>query len=86
MADLLPEVRLSDREGESENLLQRRPRCIMDVWSWLYCFGKYVSVLGPFYPQAIPELMACMSWIIQCSQDYEGLQSLYGKGTRTGWK
>ena len=25
MADLLPEVRLSDREGKSEKLLQRRP-------------------------------------------------------------
>ena len=73
MADLLPEVRLSDREGEAEKLLQKRPRCVTDIWSWLHCFGTYVSVLGPFYPQAIPELMAYMSLIIRCSQDYEGL-------------
>lgn len=34
----------------------------------------YVSVLyGPFYPQAIPELMAYISLNICCSQDYEGL-------------
>ena len=73
MADLLPEVRLSDREGEPEKLLQRRPRCVTDIWSWLHCFGTYVSVLGPAYPQAIPELMAYMSLIIRCNQDYEGL-------------
>ena len=54
MADLLPEVRLSDREGESEKVLQKRPRCVTDIWSWLHCFGTYTSVLGPFYPQAIP--------------------------------
>ena len=39
MADLLPEVRLSDRDGESEKLLQRRPQCITDIWSWLHFFG-----------------------------------------------
>ena len=60
-------------EGESEKLLQRRPRCVTDIWSWLYCFGTYVSVLASFYPEAIPELMAYMSLIIRCSQDYEGL-------------
>ena len=73
MADLLPEVRLSDREGESEKLLQRRPQCVTDIWSWLHCFGTYILVLGPVYSQAIPELMAYMSLIIRCSQDYEGL-------------
>ena len=72
MADLLPEVRLRDREGKSEKLLQKRPRCVTDIWLWLHCFGTYMSVLGPFYLQAIPELMAYMSLIIRCSQDYEG--------------
>ena len=42
MVDLLPEVRLSDRDGEAEKLLQKRPRCITDIWSWLHCFGTYV--------------------------------------------
>ena len=50
MADLLLEVRLSNREGELEKLLQNRPRCVTDIWSWLNYFGMYVSVLGPFYP------------------------------------
>ena len=70
---LTSEIRLSDREGELVKLLQRRPRCVMDIWSWLHCFGTYVSVLAPFYLQAIPELMAYMSLIIRCSQDYEDL-------------
>ena len=75
MTDLLPEVRLSDREGELEKSLQKRSCSITDIilWSWLYCFGPYVSVLDPFYPQAIPELMAYKSLIIHCSQDYEDL-------------
>ena len=72
IADLLPAVRLSDREGESEKLLQKRPRCVTDKQSWLHCFGTHVSVLGSFYPQPIPELMAYMSLMIRCSQDYEG--------------
>ena len=33
IADLLPEVRLNDREGEPEKLLQRRPHCVTDIWS-----------------------------------------------------
>ena len=73
MADMLPEVRLGDREGEPEKLLPRRPRCVTDIWSWLHCYGTYVSVLGPSFPEAIPELMGYMSLIIRCSQDYEGL-------------
>ena len=39
MADLLPEVRLSDREGESEKLLLRRPRCVTDIWSFYIALG-----------------------------------------------
>ena len=73
MADMLPEVRLGDREGEPEKLLPRRPRCVTDIWSWLHCYGTYMSVLGPSFPEAIPELMGYMSLIIRCSQDYEGL-------------
>ena len=73
VADLLPKVRLSDREGEPERLLPRRPQCITDIWFCLNCFGTYVSILGPLFPQAIPELMAYMSLAIRCSQDYDGL-------------
>ena len=32
-----------------------------------------MSVLGPAYPTAIPELMAYMTLIVRCSQDYAGL-------------
>ena len=73
MANLLPEVRLGDREGEPEKLLPRRPHCITDIWLWLHCFGTYVSVLGSSFPEAVPELMGYMSLIIRCCQDYEGL-------------
>ena len=34
-------------------------------------------MLGPLYPQAISKLMAYMSLIIQCSQDYEGLSWIH---------
>ena len=73
MADMLPEVRLEERKGEPEKLLPRRPCCKTDIWSWLHCFGTYVSVLGPSFPEIIPELMGYMSLIIRCGQDYEGL-------------
>ena len=46
MADLLPEVRLSDREGEAEKLLQKRPCCVTDIWSWLLFWDIRVST-GP---------------------------------------
>ena len=48
MADLLPEVRLSNREGELEKLLQKRPRCVTDIWSWLHCFGLTCQYWAPF--------------------------------------
>ena len=72
MADLLPEVRLSTAESEGKSI-QRKPRCVTDIFSWLQCFGTYVSVLGPVYPSAILEMMAYMNLIVLCSQDYEGL-------------
>ena len=72
MAELLPEVRLSRGENEGR-LLQRKPRCVTDIITWIQCFGAYVSVLGPAYPAAIPELMAYMTLIVCCSQDYANL-------------
>ena len=72
MADLLPEVRLSTVENEGKSI-QKKPRCVTDIFSWLQCFGTYVSILGPVYPSAIPEMMAYMNLIVRCSQDYEGL-------------
>ena len=59
-----------ENEGKS---IQKKPRCVTDIFSWLQCFGTYVSVLGPVYPSAIPEMMAYMNLIVRCSQDYEGL-------------
>ena len=32
-------------------------------------------MLGPAYPTAIPELMAYMTLIVPCSQDYAGLDT-----------
>ena len=75
--DLLSEVRLGDRKGESEKVLQKRPHCITDIWSWLHCFGTYVLELGLFYLQAVTDLMTYISLIIRCSQDYEGVAWVY---------
>ena len=72
MAELLPEVRLSRGESEGKQL-QRKLRCVTDIITWIQCFRAYASVLGPVYPIAIPELMAYMTLIVCCSQDYAGL-------------
>ena len=72
MAELLPEVRLSGEERKGK-LLQRKPRCATDIITWIQCSRAYVSVLGPAYPTIIPELIAYMTLIVCCSQDYAGL-------------
>jgi len=33
---------------------------VVDIFTWLPCYGMYVSVPGPKYPEAVPELMAYM--------------------------
>lgn len=40
-------------------------------FSWMQCFTTYVSVLGPAYPEAVPELMVYAATIIRVSQDFQ---------------
>ena len=45
----------------------------MDIFTWLQCFGAYISVHTPPAPHLIPELKAYMATIMRVSQDYSGL-------------
>ena len=69
MAELFPEVRLSRGENKGR-LLQRKPKSVTDIITWIQCFRACVSVLGPAYPSTISELLAEMTLIVR---DYAGL-------------
>lgn len=46
---------------------------MQDIFTWLQCFGTYVSILAPLHPERIPELMAYQATIICTNQDYAEL-------------
>ena len=75
MAELLPEFWAlpRDEDGGKSEARSRRARSVQDIFTWLQCFGLYVSVLAPLYPERIAELMAYQSTIVRASQDYAGL-------------
>ena len=76
MGELFPEFRVVSREEDSSMRADtkiRRSHRVMDIFTWLQCYGTYVSVLAPLYPDRVPELMAYMTTIIHASQDYTGL-------------
>ena len=76
MGELLPEFWALSKEDDGNmrgEAKVRRSRKVTDIFTWLQCFGTYVSVLAPAYPDRIPELMAYMTMIIRASQDYAGL-------------
>ena len=76
MGELLPEFwsshRKEDIEGKHE-VKVRRSRKVTDIFTWLQCFGSYVSVRAQHTPSLIPELMAYTAAIVRVSQDYAGL-------------
>ena len=45
---------------------------MVDIFTWLQCFGVYVSIRGVQSPTAIPEFMAYMSMIVRVNQEYAG--------------
>ena len=67
MAELLPEVQLfgGAEDGRSGN----RRTTVVDK---LQCFGIYVSVLAPSYPESIPELIAYMLEIVGQAKRFRG--------------
>ena len=76
IGELLPEFWSSAKgdDGEpSKEARGRRSRKVTDIFTWLQCFGAYVSVRAPQAPHLIPELMAYMATIVRVSQDYSGL-------------
>ena len=68
MGELLPEFWSSHREenveGKQEIKIRRR-RKVTDIFTWLQCFGSYVSVHTQHTPSLIPELMAYMAAIVR---------------------
>ena len=75
MTELLPEFWSSPREDDHSKLeaKSRRARSVQDIFTWLQCYGLFVSVLGSQHPSRIPELMAYQATIVRASQDYAGL-------------
>ena len=76
MGELLPEFWVPPREEEAQaksEAKSRRARSVQDIYTWIQCFGTYVSVLAPLHPGRVPELMAYQATIVRASQDYAGL-------------
>ena len=75
MTELLPEFWCSQREDDhSKQEAKARQACsVQDIFTWLQCYGLFVSILGPHHPSRIPELMAYQTTIVRASQDYAGL-------------
>ena len=68
MSELLPEIQLFGEEGKAST----RKNTVVDILTWVQCFGTYVAVLGPCFPECVPELMAYMQEIVKASQSYQG--------------
>ncbi len=76
MGELLPEFwsgAADEDAGPSCEPRGRRSRKVTDIFTWLQCYGAYVSTRATTAPHLIPELMAYMTTIIRVSQDYAGL-------------
>ena len=44
-------------------------RRVSDIFTWLQCFGVYVSICGVQSPEVIPELMPYMTTIIRVNRE-----------------
>ena len=75
MGEFLPEFWTpKGEEGEpGRDSKLRRTRKVTDIFTWLQCFGTYVSVRATQAPHLIPELIAYMATIVRVSKDYTGL-------------
>jgi len=75
MGELLPEFWSVPKDEDSVKSAApaRRLWKLTNIFLWLQCYATYASVLGPQFPEAIPELLAYMASIIRVSQDYRGL-------------
>ena len=70
MEELLPEVgTLRDDPPEAKHPCLR---LVSDIFTWLQCFGVYISIRGVQSLEVIPELMAYMTTIIRVYREYSG--------------
>ena len=51
----------------------RHKRAVTDIATWVQCFATYVSVISTPHPQAVPELLAYLIFILRASQDFGGV-------------
>ena len=70
MAELLPEVQLFG--GAEDGRPGGKRITVTDILTWVQCFGIYVSVLAPSYPEAVPELLAYMLEIVGQAKRFRG--------------
>ena len=79
MAELLPECWSSFGPKESVSTPgtrfggYRRRRAVTDIATWVQCFATYVSVMSTPHPQAVPELLAYLIFVLRASQDFGGI-------------
>ena len=79
MAELLPEFWSPLNPGEASPTPAttqggtRRKRTVTDIATWLQCFATYTSVMSTSHPQAVPELLAYLIFILRASQDFGGV-------------
>ena len=60
MGELLPEFWTPSREDDPQAKAEaksRPARAVQNIYTWLQCFGMYVSVLAPLHPDRVPELI-----------------------------
>ena len=82
MEELLPEV--CTREICEPEVKRRCSRRATDIFTWLQCYGVYVSIRGVQFPEIKPELMTYMSTIKRVNREYAGTEwikydTLYNK-------
>lgn len=76
MRELVPEFWSCHRERDIEGkhkVIVRRSQKVTNIFAWLQCFGKYVSVCAQHTPSLISKLKAYLAATVRASQDYRGL-------------
>ena len=51
----------------------RRKRAVTDIAAWIQCFATYIIVMSTPHPDAVPELLAYLIFILRASQDFGGV-------------
>ena len=70
MAELLPEFwssLVSKKSTPTPALRQGMSRCkpaVTDIVTWIQCFATYISAMSTPYPQAVPELLGYLIFIL----------------------